>query len=291
MNFFEDAKQRDDHFAAAWGKLRDAHNEGQSQDTIAAAAKAFAPLVGARIAALHEVLRGLGLSAVEPCEKTIHVVGITEKVVQLAFEDLGTKQEIKLDIAWNGNAFLAGRRYEASLSRVSLSDAEITRTSILRVDIDRTHAALVITFLTLDGRDARIHVDAARPLDPKVEGKVPKASIETLLSRPPTASLAALSSLAMEAAERAGAGKGFLARLMNGSARQAHADLTTMSSYLAQKPDTKAEIEGWKQAPDSQRILAEAILRRLSGDSQIEAPVLIRALTIIAISRVLALAE
>ena len=291
MNFFEDAKQRDDHFTAAWGKLSDAHTEGQSQDAIAAAAKAFAPLVGARIAALHEVLRGLGLSAVEPCEKTIHVIGITEKVVQLAFEDLGTKQEIKLDIAWNGNAFLAGRRYEASLSRVSLSDAEITRTSILRVDIDRTHAALIITFLTLDGRDARIHVDATHPLDPKVEGKVPKASTQTLLSRPPSASLAALSSLAIEAAERAGAGKGFLARLMDGSARQAHADRTTMSNYLAQNPDSKAEIEGWKQTPDVQRALAEAILRRLSADSQIEAPVLIRALTIIAISRVLALAE
>ena len=291
MNFFEDAKQRDDLFATAWGKLRDAHAEGQSQDAIVTAAKAFAPLAGARIAALHEALRGLGLSAVEPCEDTIHVVGVTEKVVQIAFEDKATKQDIKLDIAWNGNAFLAGRRYEASLSRVSLSDAEIARTSILRVDIERAHAAMTITFLTLDGRDARIRIDAGQPLDPKMEGKLPKASIETLLARPPTASLAALSELAMKSAERAGSGKGFLARLMDGRARQARADLEIMSGYLAEKTDTKAEIEGWKQKPDALRQLSESILRRLSEDDEVGAPVLVRAITVIAVGRILALAE
>ena len=287
MNFFEDAKQRDDLYVMAWGNLRDAHQAGQPPETIATAAAAFIPLVAARIAALHEALAGLGLSAAEPREDTIRLVGLTEKVVQLAFLDNASGREISLDLAWNGNAFLAGRRYESSMSRVSLSDAEITRTSILRVDIERSNAAIVITFLTLDGKDSRIHIPAKTPLDSVVEGKVPQASLDTLRARPATASLAALCRQTLACAERAGANKGFFSRLMDGQARQAHADHDLLSTYLKEKNDIAAETKGWTQSPLMLHQVAEAIIRRLSADAETGAPVLIRALVVIAIGRTL----
>lgn len=288
MNFFEDAKQRDGLYATAWGALREGHAEGQTPDAAATAAAAFIPLVAARIAALHEALAGLGLSAAQPREDSIRLVGMTEKVVQLAFQDKATDRDINLDLAWNGNAFLAGRRYESSMSRVSLSDAEITRTSILRVDIERTNAAIVVTFLTLDGKDARIHIAAKTPLDPTLEGKVPLAAIETLKARPPSASLADLCRRAMGCAERAGAGKGLFSRLLDAPARRAHADQQTLSAYLAKPSDAGLEAQAWAKTPQVMRNVAETVVRRLSEDAETEAPILVRALIVITVGQILA---
>lgn len=288
MNFFEDGKQRDDLYAAAWSKLHGAHMDGAPADMTAAAAAALLPLVTARIAALHEALAGLGLPVAEIREDTARVIGITEKVVQIAFLDTAGNREINMDLTWNGHAFLAGRRYEASMSRVSLSDAEIARTAILRVDIDRAGACVVITFLTLDGRDARIRINARQPFDPIVEGVVPQAALEALGNRPATASLAHLCRNAAACAERAGANKGFFSRLLDGPARQARADFDILSAYLAGQPDAKSEPDKWSQSPQVLKHAAEALIRRLSLDGQIEAVRLIRVLIVVAVGRILA---
>jgi len=285
MNFLNDAAQSDDLYAAAWAKLRDAHTEGQAPASIAAAATECLPLVTTRIAVLHEALRGLGLPAAELGKNTVRLVGMTDKAVQLAFRDT-TNQEVNLDLAWNGNAFLTGRRYEASLSRVSLSDAEIARTAILRIDVDRLKSIITVTFLSPDGRDARIHVDASQPFDPKVEGKVPEVSRDVLKTH---ASLADLCRLAIGCAERAGAEKGFFSRLLDSKASQARSDLRVLSAFLAENRDADAERAAWGQHPHLLRTVAEAIIRRLSDDPEIQAAVLIRALVVIAVSQILAL--
>jgi hypothetical protein len=277
MNLLNDVKQSDDLYAKAWGRLRDAHTEGQTLETVTAAATAVLPLVAARISALHEALRGLGLPAVELRDDSAHLTGVTDKVVQLAFQDT-TDRNITLDLAWNGNAFLAGRRYESSLSRVSLSDAEIARTAILRVDIDRAKSSITVTFLTLDGKDARIHIDATHPLAPEVEGKIPDISWDVLRAH---ASLSDLCSQAIACAQRAGALKGFLSRLMDDTARQARSDLNLLSSYLADKQNS-----GPDAAPHLLRQLAEAVIRRLSADPETGEPLLVRALIIIAIGQI-----
>lgn len=284
MNFFDNAKQRDDLYAMAWGKLRDAHAEGQAPATVTAAAAGFIPLVAARISALHEALRGLGLPTAELREDSVRLIGMTEKVVQIAIQDTAN-QEIKLDLTWNGNAFLAGRRYESSLSRVSLTDAEIARTAILRVDIDRAKSTITITFLTLDGKDARIHIDAAQPLAPKLEGKVPEVSRDALRAH---ASLSDLCRIAIGCAERAGALKGFFSRLMDDKAGQARSDLHALSAFLAEKTDAESEPEAWARSPDRLRQVAEAVIRCLSNDHETWAPVMIRALIVIAIGQILA---
>ena len=290
MNFFEDGKQRDDLYAAAWSKLHDAHSNGAPAEITSQAATALVPLVTARIAALHEGLAGLGLSAADIREDSARLVGITEKVVQIAFFDTASNREINMDLTWNGHAFLAGRRYEASMSRVSLSDAEIARTSILRLDIDRAGACIVVTFLTLDGRDARIRIDARHPFDPIVEGVVPQAALQVLGDRPATASLAHLGQMAAACAERGGAGKGFFSRLLDGKASQARTDLDRITAYLAGQHAAKGEPTAWSQSPQVMKQLSESLIRCLSIDSQTEAVCLVRALIIVAVGQALAAA-
>jgi hypothetical protein len=284
MNFLNDAAQSDDLYATAWGKLRDAHAEGQAPATVAIAATEYLPLVSTRIAALHEALRGLGLPAAELSENSVRLVGMTDKAVQLAFRDV-RNQEVSLDLAWNGNAFLAGRRYESSLSRVSLSDAEIARTAILRIDIDRVKSVIAVTFLSPDGRDARILIDVTQPFAPTVEGKVPEMSRSILKMH---ASLTDLCRPAIGSAERAGAQKGFFSRLLDSKASQARSDARVLSAFLAENRDSEAERAAWAQHPHLLRTVGEAIIRRLSDDPT-QAPLLIRGLVVIAIGQILAL--
>ncbi|MBI3446687.1 MAG: hypothetical protein HY055_15335 [Magnetospirillum sp.] len=287
MNFFDDTNQRDDLYNAAWARLRAAHDEGQPAEAIAAAAAGFVPMVAARVTALQEGLRGLGLPAAEPKPNTLRLVSVTDKVLQFAFRDIASDKETNLDLAWNGNAFLAGRRYEASLSRVSLSDAEIARTSLLRIDIDRINTSVIVTFLTLDGRDARIHMDARAPLEPVLEGIIPQASRDSLRTRPEAATLAALCRQADQCADRAGASKSFFARLLDGQARQARADHEALDAYLSQAADPAMEIDSWTKTPHLTRLAAKAMIQRLSADRETEAPTLIRALVVVGISKAL----
>ncbi len=285
MNSFVDATQHDDAYAESWGRLHDALDQGLDVAAIARAAADFPALAAARITTLHQALWALGLPGVALQGESGRLAAVSDKFITLAFAD-SAGREVTMEIGRNGSAFLGGRRYEASLSRVSLSDAEIARTSILRVDIDRSHGAVILTFLTFDGHPARLRMEAARPADPVSEGSIPDAAYATIKARPAAASLAEMARLAIAAGERSGAGKGFWQRLVDGAARRAHADLGTLAAYCA-SPSTIADEGGnWAQRPEVMRQVAEALVRRLSIER--DGTIVVGALVAAGIGRLLA---
>lgn len=249
-----------DDYAAAWGRMSAVMADPDSGD-VGAAALALAPLFANRIAAMHAAMRGVGLTAVQLHPHAKPLIEANAKVVKLAFDD-GAGRDVTVELAANGNAFLAGRRYDAAISRVSLSDAEIARTGILRVEADRENDRIVITFLTFDGKQARLRVVPAQPFAPEVEGNIPEASIAWFRNRPETASLAALTRPAMTIAEGKGATKGFFARLFDGAARQAHADYVLLENY---RVAVAAEEDNWRKRPQEMQQVAEAVIRQFSN--------------------------
>ncbi len=277
MNSLVEAAQRDDAYADCWSRLQDALDQGTGVEGAVAAAADFPAIVAARLAALHNALWALGLPAADLGEESGRLAAVSEKFVTLTFADAAAR-ETKMEMARNGSAFLGGRRYEAALSRVSLSDAEIARTSILRVDIDRSHGAVIVTFLTLDGRPARLRMEAAHPGTALVEGRIPEAAHQTMKARPDSASLAEPARVAIAATERREAGKGFFHRLFDGAARRAHADLRILAEYCASPCRSADESGNWAQRPEAMRQVAEALVRRLSAEGAAASATLVRAL-------------
>lgn len=271
-------------YSDTWQQLADRLKDGAEAAEIAPLAARLAPLFIARVNPLHAAMRGMGLPAPTLEEAATALVEANQKFARLGFRDPAGQRDVTADFAVNGNAFHGGRRYEALATRIDLSDAEIARTGVLRVE--STGGAIVITLLTFDGRPAKLKVDPAAPLAPQLEGKVPDAALALFRNRPNEAGLGALVASAAEAARKRGAGKGFFGRLFDGVARQAAADLAVLEGYLHGGAEVAAEEEKWRQQPQVLRQVAQAALRQLSGGSEGQEMV-IRLLVVVAIGQVL----
>lgn len=283
MTFPIDSLRDDQAFAASWQKVHAAIEGGASLEDIAAIAPDFPACVARRLSPLHQSLRGLGLAAPDLADQGQKLVAVTEAYVRLQFTDRSDAAgEIVVDVTRKGNAFLSGRRYESRLSRVSLSDAEIAGTNILKIDIDRDEGLIVVTFMTFDGRPVRIVFNPAHPIDPVVDGTIPKTAIASLRQSAPGEGLRRLIRLATETAEREGASSGFWRRLTNRQIRRAYADRQSLKALDASIADGTLTGEAWRRASGSFEIL----LRRLSTEDVSGHLLAVRALVAIGIYRV-----
>lgn len=282
MTFPTDSLRDEQAFAESWQKVHAAIETGASLEAIAAIAPDFPVRVAHRLLPLHQTLRGLGLAAPDLADQGQRLVAVTETYVRLHFTDRSAEgRELLVDVTRNGNAFLSGRRYESSLSRVSLSDAEIARTNILKIDIDRTEGVIIVTFMTFDGRPARIVFNPACPIDPVVDGTIPQAAFDTLRQSAPAEGLRRLIALAIEATERDGASSGFWRRLTHRDLRRAYSDRQRLEALAASIADQPLTGEAWQRAAASFDIL----LARLGGDDLSGQLLSIRALIVVGIYR------
>jgi len=284
MTFPIDSLRDDQAFAASWQKVHAAIETNVSLEAIAAVAPDFPARIAHRLLPLHQSLRGLGLAAPDLADQGQKLTAVTETYVRLQFTDRSAEgREIALDVTRNGNAFLSGRRYESSLSRVSLSDAEIARTNILKIDIDRDEGLIVVTFMTFDGRPARIVFNPARPVDPLVDGTIPKTALDSLRQSDPGAGLRRLIRFATEATEREGASSGFWRRLTNRQLRLAYSDRQSLEALATSIADGTLAGEAWRSASPSFDIL----LRRLANEELSGQLLAVRALVAIGVYRLI----
>jgi hypothetical protein len=261
---------------------------GAPLESVVSVAPEFPALVAARLQPLHQALRGLGLTAPDLADQGQRLVAVTETYVRLQFIDRAAQgREIVLDVTRNGNAFLSGRRYESALSRVSLSDAEIAATSILKIDIDRDNGVLVVTFMTFDGRPARIVFRPTQPSDPLVEGTIPPLALDSLRRNGHREELRHLIRVALETAERDGASSGFFRRLANRQVRRAYADRRILDSLKAAIADAAPGAEVGPPAPATLDRMTETLLHRLSAEGEAGELLAVRALVAIGVHRLM----
>jgi len=288
MGFSTDSLRDDQAYAESWQKVHAAIENGASLEAIAAIAPDFPARVAQRLQPLHQSLRGLGLTAPDLADHGQKLLAVTDTYVRLQFADRSAEgREIVLDVTRNGNAFLSGRRYESGLSRVSLSDAEISATNILRLDINRDEGLLVVTFMTFDARPARIVFNPAQPIDPLVEGTIPTSALASLRRSGNGGGLRPLIRIAVEATEREGAANGFWRRMVNRQVRRAHADRRSLEALAASIDSGSLTGDAWWRTPAAIGRTIDILLGRLSEEEAGGQFLAIRALVAIGVNRLL----
>jgi len=288
MTFSTDSLRDNQAFAESWQKVHSAIEAGAPLESVVSVAPDFPAQVAHRVRPLHQALCGLGLTAPDLADQGQRLVAVTETYVRLQFVDRAAQgREIVLDVTRNGNAFLSGRRYESALSRVSLSDAEIAATSILKIDIDRDKGVLVVTFMTFDGRPARIVFRPTQPSEPLVEGTIPPLALDSLRGNGHRKELRHLLRVAVEATERDGASSGLFRRLVNRQVRRAYADRRVLDSLEAAIADPSPGAEAGRHVPATLDRMTETLLRRLSTEGEAGELLAIRALVAIGVHRLM----
>lgn len=259
---------RDEDYKTAWERLNQIWGEEAPTDEAKSLAARLAPLFIDRIDELHQVMRPFGLSAPDFRGQSPKIVDMTPKVIKLVAADQGAgNREVSLEIARNGRAFSSGRRYDAHQSRAELSDAEIARTGVYRLDLDRGRDVITVVFMTFDGKPSRIVADCHQPLSPMIEGKTPDTAVDVLRARPDSESLAEFARLAIEATERSGTAKGFFKLLFSGVARQARGDVKALTTYCASGAGAASEAEAWARDATGIGRVAQSLVRRIKGEA------------------------
>jgi len=282
MTFPIDSLRDDQAFAESWRKVHAAIEDGATPEAIVATAPDFPARIAHRLLPLHQTLRGLGLSAPDLSDRGQSLVAVTDSYIRLRFTERSAEgRELLIDVTRNGNAFLSGRRYESSLSRVSLSDAEIARTNILKIDIERDDGVIVVTFMTFDARPARIVFNPACPTEPVVEGTIPGTALDALRHSAPAEAVRRLIQVAIDATEQDGASGGLLRRLTNARVRQACADREGLVALAASVADHGLSGGTWQEVAAA----VDIMLARLSGGDLSGQLLAVRALVAIGVYR------
>lgn len=288
MTFSTDSLRDSQAFAESWKKVHSAIEAGAPLESVVSAAPDFPAHVAHRLRPLHQALCGLGLTAPDLADEGQRLIAVTETYVRLQFIDRAARgREITLDVTRNGNAFLSGRRYESALSRVSLSDAEIAATSILKIDVERDNGVLVVTFMTFDGRPARVVFRPTQPADPLVEGTIPSLAIEALRRNGHREQLRDLIRVAVETAERDGASSGLFRRLANRQVRRAHADRGLLESLAGAITGAGSGADKGEAVPAALDRMSETLLQRLSAKGTDGELLAVRALVAIGVHRLI----
>jgi len=273
MTLFVDAVAEDAAYTGAWARLR-AVLDAESADlaAVAAAAPDFPALVAARFDTLHQALRGLGLAAPDLAIEGARYAELAKTAVRLVLTDRATGREVTVDVTRsNGNAFLSGRRYESALTRVSLSDAEIAATSVLRLDVDHAAGMVLVTFMTLDARPCRLVFLGEAPDRPRLEGTLPPAALTLFRKRQALSALAVLAQRAQALAEADGALRPFVKRLFSRRARIGRRDWRLLAPVAAARAAVPLD-------RPLDRPLAEVLLRRLTVEDPGKRSLLVHAL-------------
>ncbi|HVI51595.1 MAG TPA: hypothetical protein VM661_10325 [Candidatus Sulfotelmatobacter sp.] len=231
-------------------------------------AQSFGHIFAARIDTLHQAMRAFGLPAPDLQYDPVRFHEATPRGFKFSLVNAADGKEVAVEIIRNGSIFMGGRRYDANLSRLALSDAEISNTGIFRIDVDHVEHSAEITFMTFDAKPAFISLHPSRPLAPQFEGNIPDSALTVLNARTEAATLGGLARSALKRIETSGKLGGFFAKLFNGETRQAHADLAALTSYLAGDISAKAEIQGWKSRPQDLSRVAEILMRWLPANRQ-----------------------
>lgn len=257
-----------------------------TSDLVQAIGQSFGHVFASRIDSLHQAIRAFGLPAPDLNIDPVRFVDATPKAFKFALTNAADGKEVMVEIIRNGSIFMGGRRYDANMSRLALSDSEIANTGIFRVDVDHQDHTAEITFMTFDTKPARIALDPKRPLEPLIEGNIPDSALTVLNARSVT--LGDLAAIVRKQIETSGQLGGFFARLFNGQTRQAHADLQILSSYLAGEHSAASEIKGWREHPQDLARTAEILVRRLPANGLGLGPSLVSALVTIGVGKFLA---
>jgi hypothetical protein len=223
-----------------------------------------------RIDALHQAMRSFGL----PAANLRHVLGrvdkVGEKFIKILLPDIqpggAEDKDAGVEVIRNGNIFLSGRRYEPSLSKVVLSDAEIARTGLFRVEVDHETNGVTAYLMTDDGRVAHIMLNPTNPLEPVIEGRLPNSAFEILSKRSETLTLSAVVKDTITEINTNGGSLGLFARLFSGKARQNHSDLALLTAFAQGPGGSAREIEAWSTKAEATRAVAAAALRHLPSD-------------------------
>ncbi len=242
------------------------------------AAAALGPLFAFRADLMHQAIRGFGLNAPDLRPETARLAEFNAKVIKFLLTDALSGQDVGVEFTRNGNVFSGGRRYEAAVTKASLSDAEIARSGIFRFDVDHETGGMDIIFMTFDGKPAHLKVAPAFALQAEIVGKTPDASLAVMRARADSVGLGALAQQIIDVSERSGATGSALSRLLSSNARQAAGDVALMKAYLATPHKAADEAANWKNRADDMRTLVESMLRRLSGEPalhRLQGPVLI----------------
>jgi|GEM_PF-2467635 len=259
-----------------------------ASDEVRSIATAFGTLFAARIDALHQAMRAAGLSAPDLQMEPVHFIEATEKAFKFSLTDIATGKDVNVEIIRNGSIFLGGRRYDATMARLALSDAEIARTGIFHIDVDHTEHSAEITFMTFDTKGARIRVHPSNPLDPVFEGKIPSSALDILKSRAEGATLAGLCRQGIKRIEASGQLGGFLKKKLSASCRQAHDDLDLLQAYCGKDATSAAEAKAWKDSPDAMSKIVDVLLRWLPANGLCQGASQVSLLANIGVSKFLA---
>jgi len=257
-------------------------------DLVKAIAQSFGHVFAARIDSLHQAMRAFGLPAPDLQYDPVRFHDATPRGFKFSLVNAATGEDVTVEIIRNGSIFMGGRRYDANLSRLALSDAEISNTGIFRIDVDHVEHSAEVTFMTFDAKPARIALHPKHALQPEFEGNIPNSALSVLGNRPESITLGGLAKLAQKRIEASGKLGGFFAKLFNGETRQAYADLQILTTYLAGDVSTKAEVAGWKSRAQDQSRVAEVLMRWLPANRLGQGPSQVSALVSIGVSKFLA---
>lgn len=248
----------------------------------------FGHVFAARIDTLHQAMRAFGLTAPDLQYDPVRFHEAVPRGFKFSLVNAADGKEVIVEIIRNGSIFMGGRRYDANLSRLALSDAEIANSGIFRIDVDHAEHSAEITFMTFDAKPAFISLHPNRPLEPHFEGNIPSSALAVLNNRSGNATLGGLAKAALVRLETSGKLGGFLSKMLNGETRQAHADQAVLNGYLAGDISAAAELQGWKSRPRDMAALTDVLMRWLPADRQGQGPSRISALVAIGIGKFLA---
>lgn len=257
-------------------------------DLVKDIALSFGHVFAARIDSLHQAMRAFGLPAPDLQYDPVKFYEAVPRGFKFSLINATSGQEANVEIIRNGSIFLGGRRYDANLSRLALSDAEIANTGIFRIDVDHDEHSAEITFMTFDAKPARIGMHPKKLLEPEIEGNIPDSALSVLNARAEAITLGGLAKIAKTRIEASGKLGGFFAKLLNAETRQAQGDLDVLNAYLSGDVSAKAEIQGWKSRPQELSKVAEVLMRWLPQDRQGQGPSQISALVSVGVGKFLA---
>jgi hypothetical protein len=257
-------------------------------ELVQAIAQSFGHVFAARIDSLHQAMRAFGLAAPDLQYDPVKFYEASPRGFKFSLINAANGQEVTVEVIRNGSIFMGGRRYDANLSRLALSDAEISNTGIFRIDVDHDEHSAEITFMTFDAKPARIGMHPKKLLEPEIEGNIPESALSTLGARLESVTLGGLAKVAQKRIETSGKLGGFFAKLLNGETRLAHADLAILTAYLSGDLSSKAEVQGWKARPQELSKLAEVLMRWLPQDRQGQGPSRVSALVSVGVGKYLA---
>lgn len=225
---------------------------------VAAVIEDLALNVARGVNALNELARLAGFEA-DILELGARQVSFGARGFTMSFQSRSGKAPVQVEVARNAIIFSARRRFDPRLHKIGFSDAEILRTGIASIELNRPAQEIDVTFMRRDARQAHMVVSAAHPLDPVVDPTIPVEALGAIGES--RFSLSGLGRTVAAALKSDSPLRSALFRLWSPEAKQAHEDALTIQGFSGAPLGLAQEGVEWSERPARIAQLAEAVLR------------------------------